>query len=157
MMTMAQDRIMIAQQPNFTYTLEGRYRQTLDDARVQHINSVTTPAGKHSLFVAFGSDNLPIGPMVGLYAAVTRKGLSGEELGAEERVLIQDAIRMYTANGPYLTWEEKSKGTLEVGKLADMVVLGADPLTSSPELLLKTKVDLTIIGGKTVYDRARKQ
>jgi predicted amidohydrolase YtcJ len=116
---------------------------------------VTTPAGKHGLFVAFGSDNLPIGPMVGLYAAVTRKGMSGAVLGAQEAVSIQDAIRMYTAHGPYLTWEEKTKGTLEPGKLADMIVLDADPLTIAPDDLLKTQVDLTIVGGKIVYDRSR--
>jgi len=151
---MATDRILIAQQPNFTYTLEGRYLQTLDDARAEHINSVATPV-KRGLFVAFGSDNLPIGPMTGLYTAVTRKGMSGAVLGAGEAVTIQDAIRMYTANGPYLTFEEKLKGTLEAGKLADMIVLDADPLSIEPAALLKVQVDLTIIGGKVVYDRSR--
>jgi predicted amidohydrolase YtcJ len=153
MITMAQDHMFIAQQPNFTYTLEARYVATLDDWRVQHTNSVTTPWKKHGLFVAFGSDDLPIGPMVGLYTAVTRKGQSGTVYGAEEAVSIQDALRMYTANGPYLTFEENSKGTLEPGKLADMIVLDTDPLSTPPEALLRTYVDLTIVGGKVVYDR----
>ncbi len=61
---------------------------------------------------------------------------------------------MYTANGPFLTWEEKVKGTVEPGKLADLIVLDTDPLTSPPESLLKTQVDLTLIGGKVVYSRA---
>lgn len=155
MSTMSHDHIYIAQQPNFTYTLEARYVATLDDWRVQHANSVTTPWKKYNLFIAFGSDNLPIGPLVGLYTAVTRKGQSGRVYGAEEAVSIQDALRMYTANGPYLTWEEKDKGTLEPGKLADMIVLDTDPLTSPPEKLLSTKVELTIIGGRVVYDRGR--
>jgi predicted amidohydrolase YtcJ len=155
MKTMAEDKIAIAQQPNFTYNLEGRYVATLDDFRLQHTNSVATPLKKHGLFVAFGSDNLPIGPMVGLYTAVTRKGMSGAVYGAEEAVPIQEAIRMYTASGPYLTWEEKTKGTLEAGKLADMIVLDSDPLTIPPEGLLKTNVDLTIVGGKVVYDRSQ--
>jgi predicted amidohydrolase YtcJ len=73
--------------------------------------------------------------------------------GAEEAVDIKDAIRMYTAAGPYLTFEEKVKGTLEVGKLADMIVLDADPTAIPPEQLLKTHVDLTIVGGRVVYDR----
>jgi predicted amidohydrolase YtcJ len=60
---------------------------------------------------------------------------------------------MYTANGPFMTWEEKTKGTLEAGKLADMIVLDTDPLTSPPQKLLSTKVELTIVGGKVVYDR----
>ena len=155
MNTMAHDHIRIAQQPNFTYTLEDRYVATLDDWRLQHTNSVTTPWKRHGLFIAFGSDDLPIGPMVGLYTAVTRKGPSGKVYGAEEAVTIREALRMYTANGPYLTWEEKVKGTLEPGKLADMIVLDTDPLTNPPEALLKTNVDLTLIGGKVVYDRSR--
>jgi predicted amidohydrolase YtcJ len=156
MSTMSHDHIDIAQQPNFTYTLEARYVGTLDDWRVQHTNSVGTPWKKYNLFVAFGSDNLPIGPMVGLYTAVTRKGQSGRVYGAEEAVSIQDALRMYTANGPYLTFEEKVKGTLEPGKLADMIVLDTDPLTNPPEKLLSTKVDLTIVGGKVVYERSQR-
>jgi predicted amidohydrolase YtcJ len=155
MQVMAADKIMIAQQPNFSYTLEGRYAQTLDEERVAHLNSVATPAKKYGLFVALGSDNLPIGPLIGLYAAVTRKGMSGAVHGVEEAVSIQDAIRMYTANGPYLTFEEKTKGTIEVGKLADLIVLDRDPLTIAPEQLLRTQVDLTIVGGNIVFDRSQ--
>lgn len=154
MKTMAEDKIYIAQQPNFTYNLEDRYVQTLDDWRVQHTNSVATPQKKFGLFVAFGSDNLPIGPMVGIYTAVTRKGMSGKVYGAEEAVSIQEALRMYTANGPYLTFEEKTKGTIEAGKLADMIVLDSDPLKIPADRLLDVKVDLTVIGGKVVYDRS---
>ena len=95
--------------------------------------------------------------MVALYTAVTRKGQSGRVYGPEEAVSIQEALRMYTANGPYLTWEEKTKGTLQAGKLADMIVLDTDPLTSPPQKLLSTKVMLTIVGGKVVYDRSQSQ
>lgn len=158
MQLMAEDRIMIAQQPNFLYNLEGRYVETMDDWRLAHNNSVGTPAKKFGLFVAFGSDNLPIDPRVGLYAAVTRKGMTGAAYGyADEAVTIEEAIRMYTANGPYLTFEEDTKGTIEVGKLADMIVLDGDPLTMPPESLLTMNVDLTIIGGKVVFDRTVSQ
>jgi predicted amidohydrolase YtcJ len=103
--------------------------------------------------MAFGSDNLPIGPMVGLYAAVTRKGESGKVYGLEEAVNIRDAVTMYTRNGAFLTREEKLKGTLEEGKLADMVVLAGDPLSLSPEKLLSLQVDMTIVGGAILYER----
>jgi predicted amidohydrolase YtcJ len=66
---------------------------------------------------------------------------------------MKDAIRMYTRNGAYLTWEEKTKGTLEPGRLADMVVLPEDPLSIAPEKLLNLKVDMTIVGGKVLYER----
>ena len=108
---------------------------------------------KRGIFMAFGSDNLPIGPLVGLYAAVTRKGESGRVFGKDEAVSMKDAITMYTKNGAFLTREEKLKGTLEPGKLADMVVLPEDPLTIAPEKLLTMKVDMTIVGGKVLYDR----
>ncbi len=104
MQKMAADGIRIAQQPNFLYNLEGRYQSTLDDWRLRHNNSVGTPAKQYGLFVAFGSDNLPIGPMVGLYAAVTRRGPSGTVHGPEEAVTMSEALRMYTANGPFLSF-----------------------------------------------------
>jgi predicted amidohydrolase YtcJ len=153
MATMKRDGILIAQQPGFLYNLEDRYKQTLDDWRLAHNNSVATPAHKFGLFVAFGSDNLPINPLVGLYAAITRKGPSGEAHGPEEAVSREEAIRMYTANGPYLSWEEKTKGTIEPGKLADMIVLPFDPLTAAPEAILNGKIDMAFVGGTLAYER----
>src|SRR5579863_1377238 len=150
---MAKDKIHIAQQPNFTYNLEGRYVETLEGKRVTTNNALTTPI-KKGIFMAFGSDNLPIGPMVGLYAAVTRKGESGKVYGPEQAVSMKDAITMYTRNGAFLTREEKLKGTLEVGKLADMIVLPEDLLNVSPEKVLNMKVDMTIVGGKVLYEKA---
>jgi predicted amidohydrolase YtcJ len=156
MAIMAQDHVMISQQPNFLYNLDDRYSALLDDWRLAHNNAVATPVKKFGLFMAFSSDNLPIDPFVGLYAAVTRKGPTGAVRGAEEAVSREEAIRMYTANGPYLSWEEKEKGTLEPGKLADMIVLPFDPLTVPEETLLKGYVDMTFLGGKLVYQRAAK-
>jgi predicted amidohydrolase YtcJ len=110
---------------------------------------------KRGIFMAFGSDNLPIGPMVGVYAAVTRKGESGKVYGPGEAVSIKDAITMYTRNGAFLTREEKLKGTLEPGKLADMIVLPEDPLSIAPDKLLGMNVDMTIVGGRILYDRSK--
>jgi predicted amidohydrolase YtcJ len=60
---------------------------------------------------------------------------------------------LYTANGAFLSWEEKIKGTIEPGKLADMVVLPFDPLTADEKTLLEGKVDMTFVGGKLVFER----
>jgi predicted amidohydrolase YtcJ len=155
MQLMAQDKILIAQQPNFTYNLEGRYVETMEGQRLATNNAIATPI-KHGIYMAFGSDNLPIGPMVGLYAAVTRKGESGRVYGPGEAVSIKDAVTMYTRNGPFLTREDKLKGTLEGGKLADMVVLPEDPLNIAPEKLLSLKVDMTIVGGRILYERGQR-
>ncbi len=154
MKKMADYRMMIVQQPNFAFNLDGRYRETMDDWRYRHNNSVATPWKKFGIHTAFGSDNLPIGPLVALYSAVTRKGAQGQVVGPEERVSMQDAIRAYTANGAYLSWEEKIKGSLEPGKLADMIVLDSDPLTIDPDKIMEIKVDMTILGGRLVYERA---
>lgn len=151
---MAENDILIAQQPNFTYTLEGRYTANLDGDRLQHNNPLKTPMS-HGIFMALGSDILPIGPMVGLYAAVTRKGMSGAVYGEDEGLTIEEAITGYTRNGAYLTWEEAIKGTLEPGKLADMVVLGEDLLSIDAERIRDVQVDLTMVGGKILYRRRR--
>jgi hypothetical protein len=68
-------------------------------------------------------------------------------------VSIKDAVTMYTRNGAFLTREEKLKGTLEPGKLADMIVLPEDLLNISPDKILNLKVDVTIVGGKVLYER----
>lgn len=142
--------LWISQQPNFTYTLEGRYNDNLDAARAAVNNPVGTPWRK-GIFMAISSDILPIGPMVGLYAAVTRKGVSGAVYGPEERISIQDALIGYTRNTAYFSREEKLKGTIEAGKLADLVVLEQDLLTIDPSKILDTKVHTTVLGGRLVY------
>jgi hypothetical protein len=150
---MAAYDILIAQQPNFTYTLEGRYAANLDGDRLQHNNPLRTPM-ERGIFVALGSDILPIGPMVGLYAAVTRKGASGQVYGPEEKITMEEALVAYTAKAAYLTREESIKGTLEPGKLADIIVLSDDLLVIDPEKILDVEVLMTVVGGKVVYERS---
>jgi hypothetical protein len=149
---MAEYDIAISQQPNFTYTLEGRYASNLDGDRLAHNNPLKTPMD-YGIFMAISSDILPIGPMVGLYAAVTRKGMSGEVYGADEALTMEEAIRGYTRNAAWLTFKEDTKGTLEPGMLADMVVLSEDLLTIDPERILGVEVDMTIVGGQVLYER----
>ncbi len=144
--------ILIAQQPNFTYTLDGRYAEHLDGERYQTNNPLRSPMS-HGVFVALGSDILPIGPMVGLYGAVTRKGMSGAVVGPGEALTMPEAIVGYTRLAAHLTFEEDEKGSLEVGKLADMVVLSQDLLTIDPDRTLETEVEMTILGGNVVYER----
>ncbi len=152
MQKMASHDIHIAQQPNFTYTLEGRYAEHLEGERYETNNPIRSPMS-HGVFVALGSDILPIGPMVGLYAAVTRKGMSGAEVGPGEALTMPEAIVAYTLLAAYLTFEEDIKGSIEVGKLADMVVLSEDLLTIDPDRTMDTEVEMTILGGAVVYER----
>ena len=150
---MAEHEIHITQQPNFTYTLEGRYAENLDGWRLQHNNPLRGPMD-HGITVAISSDILPIGPLVGIYAAVTRKGMTGTVYGPDEAITMEEAIRAYTALGAYLNFEEDKKGTLEEGRLADMVMLSDDLLTIDPERIMDVEVEKTWIGGSLVYDSA---
>jgi predicted amidohydrolase YtcJ len=152
MADMARHGIAITQQPNFTYTLEGRYAAYLDAPELASNNPLRSPM-RHGIHLAISSDILPIGPMTGLYAAVTRKGMSGAVHGAEEALTIREALNAYTQKGAWLTFEERQKGTLEAGKLADFIVLSADPVGINPDLLMEVRVDETWLGGVQVWSR----
>jgi predicted amidohydrolase YtcJ len=149
---MAEHQIHITQQPNFTYTLEGRYVDNLDGWRLQHNNPLRSPMD-HGIKVAISSDILPIGPMVGIYAAVTRKGMTGTVYGADEAITREEAIRAYTATGAYLNFEEDIKGSIEPGKFADMIVLSDDILSVTDEQIMDIQVLETYVDGKLVYSR----
>ena len=149
---MATHEIAITQQPNFTYTLEGRYVENLDGWRLQHNNPLRSPMDA-GVTVAISSDILPIGPMVGLYAAITRKGMTGAVYAAEEAITMEEAIRAYTATGAWLLFEEDVKGSLEPGKYADMIVLSDDLLNIDPERIMDVEVEQTWLAGELVYQR----
>ena len=113
--------------------------------------------------LCFGTDwpgtaaaEYPINPMFGLYAATTRQTVIGQPAGGwfpEERISMADAIKAYTLNTAYANFEENIKGSIEVGKVADLAVLSNNLLESQPEDILKTEVLYTIVGGKVVYQR----
>ncbi|HEX8633463.1 MAG TPA: amidohydrolase [Pyrinomonadaceae bacterium] len=108
--------------------------------------------------VAFGTDwpVEPINPYLGLYAAVTRQSVDGDPAGGwwpQERLSIADAIRCYTAEPAYASFEETEKGQLKPGLLADFTVHSRDLLTIKPEEILQTEAVMTILGGKIVYER----
>jgi hypothetical protein len=88
-----------------------------------------------------------------LYAAVTRKSENGkQEYFPDQRLTIDQAISAYTTGSAFAEFEEKEKGKLISGMLADFVVLDRDVSGASPEKLLATKVLRTVLGGKTVYE-----
>lgn len=95
----------------------------------------------------------PADPMLSMWACVNRLSASGEVLGPEQRISVLEALRAHTINAAWQNFEERDKGSLEPGKLADMAVLDANPLTCPPETLRHVGVTETLVGGKTVYLR----
>jgi len=116
---------------------------------------------ENGAILCFGTDwpgtsasEYPINPLLGLYAAVTRQTINGEPAGGwfpEQRITIEEAIRAYTYNTAYANFEEKTKGSIEVHKVADFVVLNKNLLQATPREILDAKVVMTIVDGKIVY------
>jgi predicted amidohydrolase YtcJ len=107
---------------------------------------------------AFGSDWFvaPPTPLEGIYAAVTRRTLDERNPDGwvpQERITVEEALRAYTVAGAFAEFAEAEKGTLEPGRLADLVVLDRDLLSTRPERIRDAKVVLTVVGGRVVYDR----
>ena len=97
-------------------------------------------------------------PMLGIYAAVTRQTIEGQPAGGwfpEERVDVETALRAYTVNNAWAAGEETTKGSLTPGKLADLVVLDADPFGVAPGRLKDVRVLYTVVGGRIVYQMSR--
>ncbi|MBW2148560.1 MAG: amidohydrolase [Deltaproteobacteria bacterium] len=92
-------------------------------------------------------------PMHGIYFAVTRKTPSGQIIAPNEAVSVMQAIRAYTVFGAYASFEEGIKGSIEVGKLADLVVLSRNILETPAEEILGINVDLTMVDGTMVYEK----
>jgi len=106
--------------------------------------------------VAAGNSDFPVtsySPFVQIYEAVVRKTRSGQHVSPEESISVMDAIRLYTWNGAYLGKEEDIKGSIEPGKMADMVVIDRDILTVPHEEIKDIKALTTIVDGKIVYKR----
>lgn len=113
---------------------------------------------KAGVQMAFGTDwNLvTMNPLEGLYAAIERKdpaGEPGEGWFPEEKISLETAIECNTLGSAYAEFMEDRKGRLKVGYLADIVVLDSDITALPPDLIMKTRVDCTIMGGKIVYQR----
>jgi hypothetical protein len=94
----------------------------------------------------------PFEPMMALQSMVTRTDSNGTVWGPKQRIRIDEALRVSTVNGAYASFEETLKGSIEPGKLADLVVLGKDPLTTDPAHLIEIPIERTMVGGRWVYE-----
>lgn len=108
--------------------------------------------------MCFGTDwyVAPLNPLLGIYAAVTRRTLDDKNPEGwipEQKISVEDAIKCYTVNSAYASFEENIKGTIETGKLADLIILSDDILTIDPNKIKDAKVEMTMFDGKVIYNK----
>jgi len=133
------------------------------DKRIGRKRAETTYAFRSLLdagaTLAFGSDwtVAPLDPLKGVQAAVTRQTIDGKNPQGwvpAQKISVEEAVRAYTMGSAYAEWMEKEKGSLEPGKLADFVLLDRDIFTAAPETIERTRVVMTVVGGRIVYEGA---
>jgi predicted amidohydrolase YtcJ len=105
--------------------------------------------------VSLGTDSsvVPYPPLWVFYHFVTRNTISGGVLGPDQKVTRQEALKAQTVNNAYTTFDEKTKGSIESGKFADLVLLEQDIMTAPEKSIESMKVLATMVGGKIVYQR----
>jgi predicted amidohydrolase YtcJ len=110
---------------------------------------------KEGLRVSAHSDHSasPYPPLMGIHALVNRKSANGQPIGISQRISVMEALRLYTINAAYHSFEEHVMGSIEPGKFADMVVLGKDILSVPTETIINIPIDMTIVDGEIVYER----
>ena len=147
-------KAIVVTQPPFIYYSGERYLATMpqDDLRWLYPIGSLLSSG---LRVAASSDSPVAGlnPLVGIYAAVTRAAETGQTLLPQEGISRLEALKMYTLEAAYASFEEGVKGCLTPGRLADLVVLSDDPTKVPPEEIKEIEVVMTIVDGKVVWQK----
>jgi predicted amidohydrolase YtcJ len=151
--------VIVASQPSFLYYLGDSYHENVGPRRASELlpHRSWIDGG---VLVASGTDSpvTPYHPFVSLWASIARRTeVRKLELGRGEGVTREEGIRMYTWNGAYAAFMEELTGSIEPGKLADLVIIDRDILTCPEDEIKDVKVLRTILGGKTVYDALGKQ
>ena len=95
----------------------------------------------------------PYPPLMGIHSLVNRRTAKGQPIGQSQKISVMEALRLYTINAAYHSFEEHLMGSIEPGKYADMVVLGRDITTAPPETIIDIPIDMTIVNGRIVYQR----
>jgi predicted amidohydrolase YtcJ len=119
---------------------------------------ITASAGSDHMVKLDNKDSInPYNPWLAMYTMVTRKTERATVIVPEEAISREEALRCYTINNAYSSFEENIKGSIEPGKLADMVILKDDFLNCAEDRIKDIAVKTTITGGKVVYKRQGKQ
>jgi predicted amidohydrolase YtcJ len=130
------------------------HRERLGPGREAEISPLRTLV-ERGLHLSLASDNVPVSLFYPLWQAVTRRSRYADEpIAPGEALTREQALRAATIDGAWLSFDETHKGSLEPGKLADLAVLDADPLTVPEDALRTIAAEMTVVGGRIVYERA---
>ncbi|MCC6343235.1 MAG: amidohydrolase [Bryobacterales bacterium] len=149
-------------QPQWYYFDGPALAPVFGPERIRQFQPLRTMLAK-GVVVAGGSDHMirfdsrasinAYNPYWAMWMTITRKTAGGSTINPSEALTREQALRLWTLNGAYLSFEEKTKGSIEPGKLADMVVISEDYLTCPVDHIKDIEALLTVVGGKTVYSR----
>lgn len=144
--------LLVTTHPSFAFYSGDRYLATVAPELIPYLYPIRA-LRDYGLRLAAASDSPVVNnnPIMGFYGGVNRLTSSGQQMSPEQAVTAEDILKMYTINAAYQSHEEKIKGSLTPGKLADMVVLSGNPLQTPAENLKDLRVDMTIIGGEIVW------
>ena len=145
--------LYISSQANFFSLLGDGFMEAYGPGRNQELYRFKTLL-KKGIKLGFSSD-CPVAepnPLIGMRDSICRKTARGQDFGPAECLTAEQAVALYTREAAYFSFEEKERGTLREGKMADLVVLDKDPLRTAPEAITDCKVKMTVVGGKIVYD-----
>ena len=136
----------------FLYELGDNYLEIYEQGDLERAYPLSSLL-RNGVKAALSSDAPVINPnpMHGLYFALAHKTKSGRSIAPEQKAEMLQALRAYTLHGAYASFEEKIKGSIEVGKLADMAVLSRNILSVRTEELLDVSVNLTMVDGEIVF------
>ena len=122
--------------------------------RAAGISALNSAADRGTRFTVHDDTPVtPVNPLQLVWVSVNRFTRSGEILGPDERVSPLQALRAITIDAAWQNFEEASKGSIEQGKLADLVILSSNPLTVTPDAIVDIQVLETIVGGRSVFVR----
>lgn len=146
-------QVIVATQPSFLYYIGETYRRDMTAEQKEWLYPLKSFQNQN-VMTAMSSDSplFSCNPFVGIYTAITRKDISGNPVTPHESISLMDALTAYTLNPAYASFEEKLKGSLTPGKLADLIVLSDDITKIDPEKIPNIKVVMTIIDGKVVWE-----
>jgi predicted amidohydrolase YtcJ len=153
--------VCVDTQPAWYYKDGDALAKALGEDRLKHFIGLADWQ-KGGLKVAINSDHMhgvdpnkslnPFNPFLAIYVAVTRKTERGRVIGPEQRISREQALRLATLDAAYLSFDEKKKGSIEVGKLGDFAMLSDDLLTCDAERIKDIQPLVTVVGGKVVYE-----